>query len=207
MTIGVDRGLLRERASDEVRASIDAVEAVAGWLGAQFVDVVFPPIEPILRGWAVQCAVEAAFAHRDTYPSRRADYGARLTALLDRGRAFTALDLCAALKDRREFVGRVALMFEEIDLLLVPGLPVAGPSLEYMASLGEDPAAILAIGPFTAPFDVCGYPTITFPCGATSAGVPIGCQFAGKPFAESLLFRAAHAYQGATEWHLRRPEM
>ena len=207
VTIGVDRGLLGERASDEVRASIDAVEAVAGWLGARFVDVVFPPIEPILRGWAVQCAVEAAFAHRDTYPSRRADYGARLTALLDRGRAFTAFDLCAALKDRREFVGRVALMFEEIDLLLVPGLPVAGPSLEYMASLGEDPAAILAIGPFTAPFDVCGYPTITFPCGATSAGVPIGCQFAGKPFAELLLFRAAHAYQGATEWHLRRPEM
>lgn len=207
VTIGVDRGLLRERASDEVRASIDAVEAVASRLGARFVDVVFPPIESILRGWAVQCAVEAAFAHRDTYPSRQADYGARLASLLDRGRSFSGLDLCSALKDRREFVGRVALMFQEIDLLLVPGLPVAGPSLKYMASLGEDPAAILAIGPFTAPFDVCGYPTITFPCGATSAGVPIGCQFAGKPFAESLLFRATHAYQGATEWHLRRPEM
>ena len=207
VTIGVDRGLLRERASDEVQASIDAVEAVASRLGARFVDVVFPPIDPILRGWAVQCSVEAAYAHRDTYPSRKADYGARLAALLDRGRAFSGLDLAAALKDRREFAGHVALMFEEIDLLLVPGLPVAGPSLAYMASLGEDPAAILAIGPFTAPFDVCGYPTITFPCGATSARVPIGCQFAGKPFAESLLFRAAHAYQSATEWHLRRPEL
>jgi amidase len=207
VTIGVDRGLLRERASDEVRTSIDAVEAAASRLGARFVDVVFPPIEPILRGWAVQCAVEAAFAHRDAYPSRQAEYGPRLASLLDRGRSFAGLDLCAALKDRREFNGRVALMFEEIDLLLVPGLPVAGPSLEYVASLGEDPAAILAIGPFTAPFDVCGYPTITFPCGVTSAGVPIGCQFAGKPFAESLLFRAAHAYQGATEWHRRRPEM
>ena len=76
-----------------------------------------------------------------------------------------------------------------------------------MASLGEDPAAILAIGPFTAPFNACGYPTITLPCGASTNGIPIGFQFAGAPFSEALLCRAAHAYQSRTDWHQRRPPL
>ena len=207
LTIGIDRTFLRAKASDEVLASIEAVVETMSALGAHFVDVRFPQTEPILRGWAVQCAVEAAIAHRGTYPARKAEYGRRLAALLDRGNDFTGLELGEALKSRRDFNGAVALMFEGIDLFLVPGLPVAGPTLDYMASLGEDPEAILAIGPFTAPFDVCGYPTITAPCGASSLGIPVGFQFVGKPFAESLLCRAAHAYQGATQWHLRRPAL
>ena len=76
-----------------------------------------------------------------------------------------------------------------------------------MAGLGEDPEAILAIGPFTAPFDVCGYPTITLPCGASALGSPIGFQLVAKPFAENLLCRAGHAYQTRTAWHLRRPDL
>jgi amidase len=90
---------------------------------------------------------------------------------------------------------------------MVPGLPVAGPSMDFMASLGEDPAAILAIGPFTAPFDVCGYPTITLPCGQSSEGIPMGLQFVGGPFAEALLCRAGGAYQSVTAFHRRRPDL
>jgi amidase len=205
--IGVDWAFLRARATPEVLDSISVVVATVTKLGARFVDVTFPEIDTVLRGWAVQCAVEAAIAHRETYPSKKTEYGPRLAALLDRGAASTGLELGAALKGRRDFNGRVALMFETIDLFLVPALPVAGPTLAHMASLGEDPEAILAIGPFTAPFDVCGYPTITTPCGASAAGIPIGFQFVGKPFAEALLCRAAHAYQGVSDWHLRRPTL
>ena len=207
LTIGIDWSFLRAKATTEVLDTIATAVSVMTNLGARFVDVAFPETDAILRGWAVQCAVEAAIAHRETYPARKAEYGPRLTALLDRGAAFTGIELGEALQSRRDFTGRIARMFDEIDLLLVPALPVAGPTLGHMASLGEDPEAILAIGPFTAPFDVCGYPTITTPCGANAAGIPIGLQFVGKPFSEALLFRAAHAYQGMTEWHLRRPTL
>jgi amidase len=176
-------------------------------LGARIVDVTFPESEAILRGWAVQCAIEAALAHRETYPAHKQEYGERLAALLERGNRFSGLAMADALHDRRIFNGRIATMFAAIDMLLVPGLPIAGPTLDYMASLGEDPEAILAIGPFTAPFDVCGYPTITVPCGASTAGIPIAFQFVGKPFNEALLCRSAHAYQGVTQWHLRRPAL
>jgi len=205
--IGIDWGFLRRTATAEVVASIESVHAIMTELGAIFVDVHMPPVDDVLRGWAVQCAVEAALAHEPMFPARRATYGERLAALLDRGHAVRGIDLATALHGRRDFTGRMAALFDGIDLLLVPGLPVAGPSLDFMASLGEDPEAILAIGPFTAPFNVCGYPTITMPCGESTNGIPIGAQFAGAPWAEALLCRAAHAYQSRTAWHHRRPAL
>ena len=207
LTVGIDWGAIEARADAEVVASLRAVAVIVEGLGARLVDVRMPPSDAILTGWAVQCAVEAAIAHRPFYPSRRDEYGARFAALLERGRAFSGEALAEALAERRLYTGRMAQLFDGIDLLLVPALPVAGPTLDFMASLGEDPAGILAIGPFTAPFDVCGYPTITLPCGESGSGIPIGFQFAAKPFAEELLCRAAHAYQGTTGWHLRRPDL
>jgi amidase len=207
LTIGIDWTFLRARATAEVVASIESSVVVLERLGAHFANVAFPDPDAVLRAWAVQCAAEAALAHRATFPARRAEYGERLSALLDRGHAYSALDLADALRARRDFNGRIANMFAEIDLLLVPALPVAGPTLAHMGSLGEDPAAILAIGPFTAPFDACGYPTITLPCGASTAGIPIAFQFVAKPFEEALLCRAGHAYQRVTDWHRRRPAL
>jgi amidase len=207
LRVGVDLGFIAAKATAEVVASIEAVLATVASLGAEIVPVRFPDTDAILRGWAVQCAVEAARAHRDTYPARKSEYGPRLSALLERGHKVSGFDLADALAARRTFNGRMAQLFADIDLLVVPGLPVAGPTLDFMGSLGEDPAAILAIGPFTAPFDVCGYPTVTLPCGASEAGIPIGFQFVARPFAESLVCRAGHAYQAVTDWHRRRPDL
>ncbi len=86
LRLGVDRAFVEAHATPEVAASLEAAVTVATKLGARVVDVRFPQTEPILRGWAVQCAVEAARAHRATYPARKAEYGPRLGALLDRGR-------------------------------------------------------------------------------------------------------------------------
>ncbi|WP_406817686.1 hypothetical protein [Mycobacterium sp. M23085] len=38
------------------------------------------------------------------------------------------------------------------------------------------------------------------PCGFTAAGLPIGLQVVGKPFAEATVLRVGHAYQSAADW-------
>ncbi|MFD0391227.1 amidase family protein [Tistrella bauzanensis] len=151
LAIGIDWRLLRARADDAVLASIDHVIDVMTGLGARMVDVRLPEIDPVLEGWAVQCAVEAAIVHRDDWATRPDDFGPRLAALIDRGHHHTAFELALAQDRRRTFTGAMEAVYDACDVLLVPGLPVAGPTLDYMAGLGEDPAAILAIGPFTAP--------------------------------------------------------
>jgi aspartyl-tRNA(Asn)/glutamyl-tRNA(Gln) amidotransferase subunit A len=52
-----------------------------------------------------------------------------------------------------------------------------------------------------------GFPAITLPCGFSDDGLPIGFQLAGCPFKEETVLRAAHAYEQATDWHLRRPAL
>jgi amidase len=50
-----------------------------------------------------------------------------------------------------------------------------------------------------------GLPAISVPCGFTRAGLPIGLQLAAGPWRESLLLRAARAYERETKWSERRP--
>jgi aspartyl-tRNA(Asn)/glutamyl-tRNA(Gln) amidotransferase subunit A len=38
-----------------------------------------------------------------------------------------------------------------------------------------------------------------------SNGLPLGLQIVGRPFEETTVLRAGHAYERATEWHRRRP--
>jgi aspartyl-tRNA(Asn)/glutamyl-tRNA(Gln) amidotransferase subunit A len=53
------------------------------------------------------------------------------------------------------------------------------------------------------PFNLAGLPAISFPCGFSSDGLPLGLQVAGKPFEEATVLRIAHAYQQLTDWHRR----
>jgi aspartyl-tRNA(Asn)/glutamyl-tRNA(Gln) amidotransferase subunit A len=50
-------------------------------------------------------------------------------------------------------------------------------------------------------------PALSLPCGFTRAGLPVGLQIVGRPFDESTVVRAAHAYEQATEWHRRTPRI
>jgi aspartyl-tRNA(Asn)/glutamyl-tRNA(Gln) amidotransferase subunit A len=35
--------------------------------------------------------------------------------------------------------------------------------------------------------------------------LPFALQIVGRPFAEATVLRVGHAYEQATDWHLRRP--
>jgi len=59
----------------------------------------------------------------------------------------------------------------------------------------------------TWPFDVYGLPAMSMRCGFTMAGLPIGLQIIGAPFAESTILALAHAYEQATQWHRRHPPL
>jgi aspartyl-tRNA(Asn)/glutamyl-tRNA(Gln) amidotransferase subunit A len=60
---------------------------------------------------------------------------------------------------------------------------------------------------FTIPVNLAGLPGISIPCGFNMAGLPIGLQLIGKAFDEPTLLRAAYAYEQATPWHQRKPEL
>ncbi|MEE9148149.1 MAG: amidase family protein, partial [Candidatus Tectomicrobia bacterium] len=52
--------------------------------------------------------------------------------------------------------------------------------------------------------NLCG---LSVPCGFTSAGLPIGLMIYGKPFQEDVILRVGYAYEQASEWHERTPDL
>ena len=59
----------------------------------------------------------------------------------------------------------------------------------------------------TYPFSMANTPALSVPCGFTQNGLPMAMQIAAKPFGESTVFRVGHAYERATEWHRRHPDL
>jgi aspartyl-tRNA(Asn)/glutamyl-tRNA(Gln) amidotransferase subunit A len=95
-------------------------------------------------------------------------------------------------------------VFSEVDALLTPTAPT--PAFRLGEKL-DDPVAMYLNDVFTIPASVSGIPAISVPCGFSAAGLPFGLQVIARPFDEPMLFRVAHAYETATDWHRRRPSL
>jgi len=71
----------------------------------------------------------------------------------------------------------------------------------------EDPLSMYLNDVFTIPVNLAGLPGVSVPAGFTKGGLPVGLQVIGKAFDEAAVLRTAKAYEGATEWHKRKPEL
>ncbi len=93
--------------------------------------------------------------------------------------------------------------FQKYDVLATPTSPtVAFP----LGSRLNDPMQMYLSDVFTLPVNIAGIPGISVPAGHVS-GLPVGLQLMADRFREDTLLRVAHAYEQATEWHLRRPAL
>ena len=204
LRIGVDERFIRDGVDPEVSAAVlGAVKQLAA-LGLEVVAVTVPPIDPqlMMDTWSTLCAADAADAHRATWPARADEYGP-FRQWLESADTKTAADYAAAHNTRLEYAGKIAGLFEEIDLLACPAMPYAAPQI------GADalplPAPNVVRPRFTYPFNFSNSPTLTLPCGFTSDDLPIALQLVGPHFAEETLLRVGHAFEQSTAWHTRIP--
>jgi aspartyl-tRNA(Asn)/glutamyl-tRNA(Gln) amidotransferase subunit A len=93
--------------------------------------------------------------------------------------------------------------FRRVDLIVAPTTP----NVAFTHGEKADPLAMYLNDVFTVPASLAGLPALSVPCGFTTAGLPIGLQLVGRAFDEGTLFRVARAYERATGWHRRRPEL
>ena len=199
--LGVPRNLLGLDADS--RRTVDAAAETLKRLGARPVEVTLPDLDTAASGWLAMCGVEAALAHQETFPARRGEYGAELAGLLDLGRGLSGLELARLGLVRARVKGELDALLDSVDLLLLPVMGVAAPSLAAMRT--RTPEGIAARLRYTAPLDMTGHPSLTLPGGMTADGVPVGFQLVGRVFDEASLLAAGDAFQRATDWHLARP--
>jgi aspartyl-tRNA(Asn)/glutamyl-tRNA(Gln) amidotransferase subunit A len=94
--------------------------------------------------------------------------------------------------------------FQQVDVLVAPTAPT--PAFKIGEKI-DDPLQMYLSDVFTITINLAGIPALSIPCGFSSAGLPIGLQIIGKPFAEETILRAAHAFEQQTDYHRRKPSL
>ncbi|WP_202034427.1 amidase [Rhizobium rhizogenes] len=123
--------------------------------------------------------------------SNLSDFGSGFRALVEASARYNLGDYLSAAKARAEFAGRVHALFEDIDLLLLPTVPIEPFAADREAPEGfQSPSEVLAWTgwtPFTYPFNLSGNPAASLPCGLTANGLPVGLQVVGRRHADALV--------------------
>ena len=96
------------------------------------------------------------------------------------------------------------VMFQQVDALLAP---VAPTTAFPFGEVTQDPLRMILADVLTISANLAGLCGLSLPCGFDADGLPIGLQLLGAPFTEERLLRVGGAYQSATDWHLRTPDL
>ncbi|MCB8882584.1 amidase [Acidisoma cellulosilytica] len=186
-----------------ILAGLEAAAAMFEAAGARLKPVTMPAsfIRYRLAASVINWAESFAIHERD-FRDRAALMGQALRDKMMAGLSLPAVDYIAALRDRRVLTEMNAALMSEVDLLLCPGAFHVAPS-------ADDAERITAFTADTAmtPFNMSGHPAITLCSGFDGDGLPTNIQLVGQWFGEAALLRAAYAYEQATPWRARFPEV
>ncbi len=188
----------------EVQRQIENSLSVFRSLGAKVVEIPLPESFEISNAMAnIIGSAESSSAHANWLKEQPENYGSQTRERLLTGLLFSATDYLDALKLRKvileDFLHEV---FGKVDILHTPVVPNPVPTLAE-SDIQANPGFIeylTLLGHFTRPFDYLGLPALSVPAGLTDNGLPTGFQLVAPPFEESLLLRAARAFENENPW-------
>ena len=207
LRIGVIREYFEAPVDAQVEAAVRAALAQLVEMGATVTEVSFPMFAESQAISGTILMSEAAAYHRELLARDGDKLTLSVRLRLEAGLFVTAADYIKAQQGRARFNHEMAELLREVDLLAGPTEPITAPPLlaGEVNIGGRTVGTTAALTQFTRPYNISGTPAISVPCGFSDEGMPIGLQLAGRPFDEGTVLRAAHAYEQASEWRLRRP--
>ncbi len=191
------------KANGDVLAAVREAAQVFASLGAQIDAVEFPGAFEAAKSNGLMTTSDAAAFHQERLADMPEKFGKDVRQRLENGAAFTSSEYSLARRNQVVLRRKFEQFFNKYDLLLTAATPITAPLLEGPDAVEQ----ALTLTRFTAPFNFSGLPAISLPCGFTDRGLPIGLQIVTRPWGEATLLRAAQAYESATEWHQRRPNL
>jgi aspartyl-tRNA(Asn)/glutamyl-tRNA(Gln) amidotransferase subunit A len=201
LRIGTPRAPFYESLDPGIDAAVRAALEVLRGLTRSMVDVTLPGVDSLAVLWAETYQYHAALL---ADPAKRALYD---PITLERIMQGANIPSTQYIESRRRMIlarNAVGRYFEQVDVLVTP--TSMAPPVAIAAAVAKPPDEFGMIRN-TLPFNVYGIPAISVPCGFTRAGLPIGLQIIGPPLGEARVLALAHAYERATRWHERVPDV
>ncbi|MHB0870480.1 MAG: amidase [Chloroflexota bacterium] len=210
---GLKVAVLREYTIDpmepEVVAGFQAALQVLRGMGMAVEEVSVPEVESAIGASTAILFAEVTAYHQENMRTRRQDFGPDVRARLEQGSLIAATDYVNGQRVRRMLIDRFRALMKRYDAIVCPTEPATAPRLDQETVQYEgfaEPRPATATR-HTRLFNLTSQPAASVPCGFAPNGLPIGLQIATAPFDEATALRIAHAYQMATEWHLRIPSV
>jgi aspartyl-tRNA(Asn)/glutamyl-tRNA(Gln) amidotransferase subunit A len=204
LRIGVPRAFFFDDLHPEVAAAIEKAIEIFRELRAETREVKLE-VSTTDR----KLASAEAYAYHEQFVARSPElYQPSTLARIQSGARISASDALRASRDLQASRHAIRKIFDDVEVLLTPTVPIPPPAI---ADLREHPDTLrpreMIMLRNTRPFNVWGNPAISVPCGFTKDGLPIGLQLAAAPWREDVVLQAAHAYEQATDWHKKMPEL
>jgi len=227
LRVGLPKEYFIAGTSPGVRDAVDAGIRKLEELGAELVEVSLPHTDPAVAVYYILATAEAS-ANLARFDGVR--YGHRAEGISDLGEHYrkSRSEGFGAEVKRRIILGTYVLssgyhdqyytraqqvrtlirrdfeeVFTKVDVIASP----ASPSTAFrIGELANDPLHMYLADVFTIAANLGGICGISVPCGF-SEEMPVGMQLLGPALGEPVVLRTAHAYEQATEWHLRRPKV
>jgi Asp-tRNA(Asn)/Glu-tRNA(Gln) amidotransferase A subunit family amidase len=145
--------------------------------------------------------VEFSAAFDDLTRSNRDDLLARQgkgtdSNLYRKNHFVSAIDYIQASRVRTLLMEAMAKTMSDVDVYVAPITSNRGPRV---------PGSIVGLN--TTLCNVTGHPGIVVRNGFNAQGMPTSMTFIGRIYGEAEMLALAHAYQTATNWHLKHPEL
>lgn len=228
LRIGISEEYFGEGLAEDVRRTTEAAIKELEKQGAVTVSIHLPHMKYGVACYYIVSSAEASsnlarydgvhFGHRaakpkdamDVYCSSRGEgFGAEVKRRIMLGTyalssGYYDAYYLKALQVRRLIKRDFDRAFETVDVIASPVSPTTAFAIGEKAG---DPLAMYLGDLYTLSANLAGLCAISVPCGFDRAGLPIGLQLLGPPFAEETLLSTAHQYQQFTDFHLQEPPL
>lgn len=205
LRIGIPRVHFYEGLYPEIHSAMDTALSVLGKLTSSQHEIEIPAANDT----ALLIQKAEAYAYHREYVTKTPElYQAETLKRIRAGAEIGAAEYINARRQLDQSRRSISRVFETVDVVVTPTTPVPPFTIkELLADLDNLRAKEVLASPNTRPFNLLGLPTVSVPCGFTSKGLPIGMQISGPPGGEETVLRLAYAYERATEWHNRKPNL
>lgn len=210
LKVGVGETLFFDGVDPEIEKAVRQAGEVFRSLGARVESVAVPEAA---EAWAEEkrayfIAAEACVLNHDLLEQHFDALDPLVAPRMIAGRSLSATDYFLLLRQYQALRGRVRSTLGSFDAFLVPTtmttarrVDEVGGSLETYIDYHTRLHRNSGIG------NILNLCAVSLPCGFTSEGFPIGLMIYAKPFDEDVALRVAYAYERATEWHARHPDL
>ena len=178
-------------------------------LGAELREISWPMLAYAENTSNIILLAEASSAHENLVKRQGQDLWPALRLRLQAGLLLSAADYLKAQKARTLLLAETDRLFDKVDLLVGPAMPVTAsrPGQALVRAGDREIGVVRAMTQYHEVFNLTGHPALCVPCGFSRAGLPIGLQLVGRPFDEAMVLQAGQALEAATGFWKSIPEL